>query len=535
MTFQRYSVAVDGNVNNALVDHLVRDDRQEDLCLAVYAPSSGATRFSALIREPILPLPSERIVRGNVEFSGDYVLRAASVAAQKGGGIALLHSHPFGRQWQEMSAPDYDAETSFAILAREITGQPLLGMTYAGQDGAWSARFWDTETDTPRPLHCESVRVVDRALKVNWNSALLPVPPVDETLVRTVNCWGPSTQADFARMRILVVGVGTIGLDIAIRLVAAGVQHIGLLDFDVIEPWNLDRLLDATLWDVLLGRSKLEHAERVLRRNARSGNLDLELIDGSVCDLTVFSKVLDYDLVICAVDDRPWPRSVLNAIPYTDLIPVVDGGVHVDLHADDRTMRNATWRAHILRPGRPCMACLGQLQLGAVQADKQNLWNDPAYIAGVPAVNRPQSQNVGMFAAGAAAALLSQLICFVANPSGFGDPGAIRFNLSTNWLEHLEIQSGGDCLVELQYLVGDARILPLGRDGRAAQELVRRQRRSRRTVIRALRVLERLSDRAKKATQHWLRSHLEAKHAQRRDGIAQDQPTMAKSAAERSG
>ena len=122
---QRYSVAMDGSVNDALVAHLARDDGQEDLCLAVYAPSTGASRFSGLICEPVLPLPNERIVHGNVEFTGDYVLRAAAYAADKGGGVTLLHSHPSGKRWQGMSAPDYDAESSFATLAREVTGQPL--------------------------------------------------------------------------------------------------------------------------------------------------------------------------------------------------------------------------------------------------------------------------------------------------------------------------------------------------------------------------------------------------------------------------
>ena len=174
-------------------------------------------------------------------------------------------------------------------------------------------------------------------------------------------------------------------------------------------------------------------------------------------------------------------------------------------------MRNATWRTHVLRPGRPCMACNGQLQLGAVQADKENLWEDPSYIAGLPLADRPQSQNVGMFAAGASAGLLSQLICFVANPSGFGEPGPVRFSLSTHWLEHIEVDSAENCLVESHYLVGDQRNLPLGHDNRAQGEIDVRRQRACRPTIRALRLLERCSDRLKAAVRHWLSGYLAAK------------------------
>jgi hypothetical protein len=508
MTFQRYAVAMDGEVNERLIDHLIRDDGQEDLCLAIYAPSRGTSRFAALIRERVLPRPGERVVRGTVEFTGDYVLRAATIAAEQGGGVAILHSHPAGRRWQAMSTSDYDAELSYAALAEEMTGLPLLGVTLAGRDHTWSARFWQTDRHPPSPVHCESVRVVGNALTFSWNDLLLPAPPVTDMLSRTVDCWGPVTQADLARMRILVIGCGTIGLDVAIRLAIAGVQRLGVLDFDLIESWNLDRLIDATLWDVLLGRTKLEHAERVLRRNATADHFELNMIDGSVCEPEVFAKVLDYDLVVCAIDDRPWPRSILNTIPYSDLIPVIDGGVHVDLHGDNQTMRNATWRAHVLRPGRPCMACNGQLQLGAVQADRQDLWDDPEYVAGIPESDRPRSQNVGLFAAGAAAGLLSQLTCFIANPSGFGEPGAVRFNLSTHWLEHLHINSTDNCLVETQYLAGDARVLPLGRDRRAEKEIAERSRRLRRPLTRVLRYVDRGLRHIGSKFQHWLISHV---------------------------
>ena len=106
-------------------EHLLRADGQEDVCLALYRPSTGSRRTTALLADLVLPLPGERTVHGTASFQGSYVVRAASLAAANDLGVALLHSHPGGIGWQGMSGVDRDTERSYAHVAEIITGHPL--------------------------------------------------------------------------------------------------------------------------------------------------------------------------------------------------------------------------------------------------------------------------------------------------------------------------------------------------------------------------------------------------------------------------
>ena len=250
---RRTSVAMTAATEEALLRRLVRDDGQEDLCLATYRPSTGLTRFSALIRVVVPPKPGDRLVHGNATVTADYILRAAEAAQEDDCGLILLHSHPGASQWQPMSGPDRDCEASYANLVREITGLPLVGMTLATRTRTWSARHWDIGVGRAvNCTHCTNVRVIGDKFAVSWNDALQLPPRPSGSQTRTVSAWGEQLQADLVRRRVLVVGAGSVGLDVFVRLAASGLCELTVMDFDIVEIHNLDRLIGAASRDAYL-------------------------------------------------------------------------------------------------------------------------------------------------------------------------------------------------------------------------------------------------------------------------------------------
>ncbi|WP_428343174.1 ThiF family adenylyltransferase [Mycobacterium sp.] len=471
-----------GEVADQACQHLLRDDGQEDVLLATCTISTGAGRTTMLIHTLVHPEHGDRTVHGNASFSGRYILRAAAQAAQHGHGLVMMHSHPDGWGWQALSRTDHDTEHETARIAFEYTGLALTGMTLAG-DGTWSARLWP-HTST-RPRWAETVRVVGPKLEVSFNERLRPPPPPSESEARRIAAWGPKTQADIARMRVLVVGVGSVGLDVALRLAAAGIINIGVMDPDVVEKINLDRMVGATRADARRRRPKVDVAVREMLRAATAEHPQFERFPINVCTKEGFHRALDYDVIICCVD-RPWPRAVLNSVAYADLIPVIDGGLAIQTF-DDGTMRSGSWRAHTLVPQRPCLLCSGQLNPTDLQLDLQGKLDDPAYIeqsgrqpiAGLP--------NVALYSASVSAALLAQFASVTAHPGREGVPYPLRYQLAVHTLDRPSTVSGAHCPYEGQTAAGDRRIALAPAPSQAGQLL--RYARISRSIAASLRAV----------------------------------------------
>lgn len=489
------SVALTTELHGRLRGHLLREDGQEDVCFALYHPSRGRIRKTGVVSEAVLPRGGERAVHGNASFSSAYFLRAAGEAAEKGAGLVLLHSHPDGEGWQGTTPEDEEAERGFAAQAMAATGHPLLGMTLAG-DESWSARFWErVGRGEYERRGCETVRVAGGRLQVTYDERLRPVPGFRPELERTVSSWGPEVQADLARLKVGVVGAGSVGALVAEALARMGIQDLLLLDFDTVETVNLDRLLHARRRDADLARSKVEVLRRALVRSATAASPRVEALEWSVVEERGFRAALDCDVLFSCVDS-PGARLVLNIVAYAHLIPVVDGGVRVETPGG-RRLRSADWRAHVAAPGRRCMGCIGQFDQDRAGLDLGGLLDERSYIEGLPEDDPVRAnQNVFAFGMGAASLEVLQFLSMVVAPCEVPDVGNHNHHFVNG---HLDVETGG-CRPDCPYsggmlATGDASSPVLSRHALAERKRDERARRAGEPKTRIMRLLDDLSDR----------------------------------------
>lgn len=445
-------------VHDQACDHLLRHlragRRQEDLCFALWRPGTGASRTTALISELVLPEKGERQLHGGASFEADYLSRAVRLACEKGAGLAFLHSHPTPG-WQPMSKEDVTAERDRIGGPARATGLPLVGLTL-GVDEAWSARFWTWDGQRCERAWCRKVRVVGGRLRLTFNDELAAPPRRRPSLRRTIDTWGAGRQADLARLRVGIAGLGSVGCLVAEALARVGVERVLLVDADRVETHNLDRLLYASQADV--GRFKVELAAEHLRRSATAADFHVDARVGWLQQQDCHRAALDCDVLFSCVD-RPLPKDLLNHIAYAHCIPVIFGGVFVDTTRDG-SLGQAAWSVVQAGPGRRCLRCDGQYTTSDVVLERDGSLDDPSYIASM-AGGRPTNQNVFPFSANLASLMTLEMLRMVVGADWWPQSaGKLHYSYVPGTLRASDEQCREHCPVKARTALGDQAVYP---------------------------------------------------------------------------
>ncbi|MGI0074156.1 MAG: HesA/MoeB/ThiF family protein [Nitrosotalea sp.] len=463
-----YNIAMTESTNRLLNDFLLKDTSDEEICFAIWHPAEGKSRYSVLIRDIIFPEDKERIRDGTVSALPEYVDRVKELAREKGGGLAMIHTHPGGVNWQNVSSPDLYYEQD--VLSREvfgITGYPFVGMTLAG-NGTWSGRIY------PIPFKikwCSAIRIVGKNLTIHFNPKIKFPPRTSKKQIRTLTVWGKEKQADIARMKVGIIGVGSVGSMVGETLARLGVGEIFIMDYDKVKIHNLDRMNCLSEDDV--GRKKIDVVQKNLTKAATANKFLCTKSESSVVEPDGYKEALDCDVIFSCVD-RPWPRQVLNNLAYSCLIPVVDGGISFKVL--NETLIHGMYRAQTVGPERACMSCLKAFDAGEVQRDRDGLFDDPKYIEKLESESGPTRQSIMPFVVALAGLEAIQFVELVTNMGKMGDLGQQPYNYYPGDI----IPILKDCVLGCEYVgkiaFGDSQKPYLATDKSRARELKPKKR-----------------------------------------------------------
>ena len=389
-----------------LLQHYSKGELQEDLCFGLWTPSTGLERETAIVTDIVLPRPGEHNLHGNASFNGTYLAKVTREAIRNKQGLVFMHSHP-SKGWQSMSVADVHAERNRIVHTARATGHPLVGMT-VGTDGYWSARVWAEHRDGATRYWSRKVRVVERSRLVVWHGPQAR-PRNRGKQRRTLESWGEERQRIIEGIRVGVVGLGSVGSIVVEGLARIGVRELVLIDDDVVEEHNLDRLLNAGVKDI--GRAKTDVAEEAALRGSSADRIEIANIKKKIQHKDAYAAARDCDILVSCVDS-PVARDVMNRIAYRDGIPVVDGGVEIRKAPRTGSMNAARWRAHIVNPYNECLRCKGQYSSSDVMLELDGSWQNPHYIKDSASVGR-RGENVFNISLSVASELLNMTIRMV--------------------------------------------------------------------------------------------------------------------------
>ena len=194
---------------------------------------------------------------------------------------------------------DEMAELSVTTNGATITGvwkgHPLFGegftatATFTEKDGGWEYGF-EWKNLEGWKFFVESVSFPD-----------VVVPRTDNSGVLYSRNHGILELGILENKRVVIIGLGSFGSQIAIELAKAGVGNFALMDFDRIELHNLARHT-ATTRD--LGRLKTDVLREAIEGKNPYAHVDLFPIDINQHLETLLDECRKADLVICATDNN---------------------------------------------------------------------------------------------------------------------------------------------------------------------------------------------------------------------------------------
>ena len=124
---------------------------------------------------------------------------------------------------------------------------------------------------------------------------------------------GLAGQQKLKNSRVLIVGAGGLGSPLALYLAAAGVGHLGIVDFDNVDVTNLQRQVMHGTKDI--GRPKLDSArDRVGDVNP---HVHVETHATALTSANALEIIRDYDIVVDGTDNFPTRYLVNDACVLT--------------------------------------------------------------------------------------------------------------------------------------------------------------------------------------------------------------------------
>lgn len=326
--------------------------------------SEGGENFAFLLckttefrKDPIfvavraLLVPNSEIsVDGNGNgVSTEGVLKAINEAVRGGYSLIEVHNH-FGTN------PRFSLTDKIGL--REIVPymlESLPNRPYGATVWTKSCVYGESFTQQGRSSPMKSVTVCTTGFK-QLASRELGSPFYSDQYSRQTPWFSESGQRLIGSLKVGVVGAGGTGSQVIQQLAYLGVRHIVIVDDDIAELSNLNRLVTAKINDV--GQAKAALAKRLVQSVAPDASVEVVLKRLQSKNALEVLKSVD---VLFGCVDNDGARFILNQFSKVYHIPLFDIGTGIEM--ENGQVKAVGGRLCVVLPGGPCMICMNQIDI----------------------------------------------------------------------------------------------------------------------------------------------------------------------------
>lgn len=177
---------------------------------------------------------------------------------------------------------------------------------------------------------------------------------------RQIRLFGKDGQDKLASLRACIVGVGGLGSHLVQQFALLGVGRITVIDPDIVDITNMNRLIGARFDDPHLRTPKVLVAERLSK--SIDPHIIVDVLKESITTRAAFTAVRKSNYVFGCVD-RDGPRIVLTELCLAYQIPYFD--LSSEIPANDPLGFGG--RICFSHEGNGCLVCLDQISQEEVQ------------------------------------------------------------------------------------------------------------------------------------------------------------------------
>lgn len=352
--------------------HLLPEDGCEAVALALCGRRGAEGRHIFIIRE-IVPVPySACSVRtpDRVTWPTEWVEPLIRRAYGKGQAIIKFHSHR--SDYRQFSSVD---DQSDEVLFTSIFSLLQDGLPHASvillPDGTCIGR---AVTDGLGLDPLSSISVVGDNIAI-WNDA--PSAPVLPFSKRNEQAFGRGTIARLRALSVAVVGCSGTGSLVVEQLARLGIGRLVLVDPDVVEEKNLNRVLNTGKEDAYLGKPKVfALASAIARMGLGQEVLPLPL---NLITRRAVQEVAACDVVFGCTDGAE-ARHVLNRLTTFYSMPYFDVGVRLDADGSGG-ISSIAGAVHYLQPGGASLLSRDVYKMDQVEAEEVRRTHPELYRA----------------------------------------------------------------------------------------------------------------------------------------------------------